>query len=102
MDKVALTGGSRRTYDFYLFHVDVTLGQGAGCYAFIEATKTGYSLVYIGETGDLSERFDSHHKGRCIKRHGATWKGVYRTASKAQAQRVEGDLLRRYSPPCND
>ena len=91
------------TYRFYLFRIAARLGSGSGCYAFIKKpTKTGHPIVYIGETGDLSERFDSHHKAQCIERNGATMIGIHRTSSKAHAQRVEADLLRFYSPVCND
>ena len=66
-----------------------------------DLTNNQYPLVYIGETGDLSERFDSHHKMPCIRQNGATQIGVHRTNSKQAAQNIEEDVLGRYNPPCN-
>jgi len=42
-------------------------------YTFAKETKPKtHSPIYIGETEDISERFDYHHKIDCIKRNGAT------------------------------
>ena len=104
MDIMTLTGASRNTYDFQMLRAGIQLVPGPGCYAFTrKAVQDEYPLVYIGETGDLSERFDNHHKARCIQRNGATLIGVHRTRSKAEAQRVEWDVLRYYTNvPCNE
>ena len=101
MTAISLQGRSR-SYEFSLFHVDAKLGPGPGCYVFAKKeTRGDYSIVYIGATKDLSERFDSHHKAQCIRRKGARWTGICRTGSREQAQRIEADLLNFYDPPCN-
>ena len=102
MATMTLTGKSQQVYTFNLFPIGTNLKSGAGCYAFVkDLTNNQYPLVYIGETGDLSERFDSHHKMPCIRQNGATQIGVHRTNSKQAAQNIEEDVLGRYSPPCN-
>lgn len=70
-----------------------TLGQGT----------FNHDLIYIGETGDLSTRFDNHHKEQCIKRNGANCIGIF-AASRIEYTRKnqERDLLFNYDFPCND
>ena len=102
MATMTLTGKSQQVYTFDLVPIGTNLNSGAGCYAFVkDLTNNQYPLVYIGETGDLSERFDSHHKMPCIKTNGATQIGVHRTVSKQAAKNIEDDILAIYSPPCN-
>ena len=101
MGTMKLTGESGAIYEFKMFRIGTGFKSVPGCYAFARKAYE-YSLVYIGHTGDLSERFDDHHKEECIEDHGATMIGIHRTSSKAHAQRVEADLLRSYSPVCND
>ena len=103
MATMILTGKSRQTYTFNLFPVGTNLRSGPGCYAFVKnLANGGYPLVYIGETGDLSERFDSHHKMPCIRERGATQIGIHRTSTKQAAKGIEDDLLGNYRTPCND
>ena len=102
MATMNLTGTSQQIYTFDLVPIGTNLGYGAGCYAFVkDLTNDQYPLIYIGETGDLSERFDSHHKMLCIRSNGATQVGVHRTNSKQAAQNIEGDVLGNYNTFCN-
>lgn len=48
--------------------------------------------TYVGETSDLSERFDAHHKMPCI--HAASSDGAAR-------RREESDLIALLRPGCN-
>ena len=103
-ETMTLTGASKTVYEFELYRVGTKFNPVAACYAFTkDANQAGnYPLVYIGETGDLSERFDNHHKAGCIQRAGATLIGVRVTRGKAEAERVEADVLGNYNPPCNE
>ncbi|MDA8001234.1 MAG: hypothetical protein MPL62_08085 [Alphaproteobacteria bacterium] len=58
--------------------------------------------VYIGQTGDLSERFDHHHKMNCIRQHGATHMHVHKSPYDDGIRRSEErDLLGIWNPGCN-
>lgn len=62
-----------------------------------------HDLIYLGETGDLSSRFNAHHKEFCIKKHGANCIGIYAANSNETLRRKEeSDLLFNYDFPCND
>jgi len=58
--------------------------------------------IYIGETGDLSERFDDHHKASCISRHGPNRICIHRDGNAKSRRHKEADLIQKWSPPCND
>ena len=99
---LTLTGASKSSYKFTLYDSVEGLSAGAGCYVFVrETSENKFSVIYIGHTGDLSERFDSHHKWDCItKQEKASHIGLYRTQTKAGAKAAEGDLLAIRNPPC--
>lgn len=40
---------------------------------------TSVNPIYVGETGDLSTRFDSHHRQSCFDRSGVKGIGPQRT-----------------------
>jgi hypothetical protein len=61
-----------------------------------------HDLIYIGETGDLSERFDAHHKAACMERHGANCICIHVERDVQVRLRMEADLLAEHDPPCND
>ena len=61
-----------------------------------------HDLVYVGETGDLSLRFDNHHKQECIVRGNANCiciHSFYGTQTERLA--AEADILNAFDLPCN-
>lgn len=67
-----------------------------------EEDKYSHDLIYLGETSDLSLRFNQHHKEKCIISQGANCIGVFST-SVADYERIkmEEDVLGAYDFPCN-
>ncbi|MCK5232542.1 MAG: GIY-YIG nuclease family protein [Desulfobulbaceae bacterium] len=61
-----------------------------------------YTILYVGQTGDLSERFDDHHKGACFNRNGSTHIGIKPESVEKTRLAIETDLARNYNPVCND
>ena len=69
---------------------------------FAKATPNGFEAIYVGETQDLSEGFDSHHKAICIRQHGATHIAAVVNRGGAAARRAQGqDIKNFYNPACN-
>jgi hypothetical protein len=68
------------------------------------ATRGGgtHSLIYIGHTGNLAERFNNHHKADCWERHGANCIGILLEESETKRLEIEADLLAAYDWPCNE
>ena len=96
-------GKSGRTYKYWIHPIGTNFKAVPGNYIFAKETSPGRHMpIYIGETGDLSERFDNHHKMPCIRRQGATHIHVHTTSGgQAVRQREEADLIAKWRPICN-
>jgi len=100
---VTLTGASGRNYDFEVYPWDTQFNHVGAVYCVLRRKPEGnFNIIYIGQTGDLSERFGDHHKQQCFDRNGKTHIGVYPEPSEARRLTIEADLLGKYKPACND
>lgn len=97
------TGASGRTYKHWIYKLPPNFKAEPGNYVFAREVSPGrWAPVYIGETADLSERFDAHHKAECIRRNGATHIHAHlNSKGKAARQAEEADLIARWKPSCN-
>ena len=102
-----LTDEEDEEYEFHAYPIGTEFPELPAVYAY---TKEGSGLIrwrqpiYIGETGDLSTRFDSHHKADCAEDHGATHIAVCVDNMDSDVRRLwsERMLVAHYKPPCND
>jgi predicted GIY-YIG superfamily endonuclease len=78
------------------------LAAKAGNYIFAKRTLTGWTPTYIGQTRNLAERFEDHHKKECIKQHGATHVHAHLNEKQADRLAEEADLIKSWHPACND
>ena len=93
--------GKRYTYHVHILSQTFTDTRG-GNYIFCFLNQNNrWQAVYIGETGDFSERFDNHHKMPCIRSHRATHIHAHLSGAKASRLAEEKDLVANYNPPCN-
>jgi len=109
MEKIAtlaLTGalGIKYAFDVYPYGTEFK-AIGAVYYISKRTEKvdgTGsHDKIYIGETEDLSERFDNHHKEPCFKMHNANCISIYEEFNKEKRLIIEKDLIDARNPPCN-
>lgn len=61
-----------------------------------------HHVIYIGQTEDLSTRFDNHHKADCFKEHEANRICTHRDDDDDSRLAKEDDLIKQYNPDCND
>jgi len=101
-----LTGASGRKYAFLVYPWGTTF-KPIGClYAVTRAMSNQaggqtHAIVYVGQTGDLSERFDDHHKTDCFSRRSANCICVHVESNEESRLAIEADLIAAYNPPCN-
>ena len=96
-------GASGETYKYWIYSAGASLKAEGGNYIFARETSPGqFTPVYIGETSDLSERFDDHHKADCINSAGATHIHAHLNSKKQNRLNEEGDLIAQWKPSCND
>jgi len=101
---ITWTGASGKGYTYFIYPIGTEFNAVPGNYIFAkETTPHTYAPIYIGQTGNLSERFDNHHKMPCIKRNGATHIHAHTSSEKEEVRLAEEtDLIRKWNPPCND
>lgn len=97
--RITLRGKSGASYDFEIYPWGQEFRPVGGVYVVLKSATDG--TIYIGQTGDLSERFDAHHKASCLDRYGKTHIGVHLESSEARRLAIESDLIANYQPPCN-
>lgn len=64
-----------------------------------------HTYLYLGETGDLSQRFKNHHKEAELIQNGTNCIGLYYQnvpQNEADRKLLEKDILSAYKFPCND
>jgi hypothetical protein len=98
------TGLSGKKYTYWIYPITATFTAASGNYAFIKQIGSGaWSVVYFGETGDLSKRYDNHHNIDAAKAKGATHICVHwHDGDDAVRRAEESDLIDGYKPHCND
>lgn len=99
---VTLKGVSGRSYDFDVYPWGTSFKPVGAVYTVLKKNGTNFSILYIGQTGDLSERFNNHHKRPRFDRNGKTHIGIHLESAESRRFDIETDLVRNYSPVCND
>ena len=97
-------GQSGTKYKYWIYDLDTKHDPVPANYVFAKETEKGkFRPIYIGQTNDISERFDCHHKWPCIVKNGATHICAHKS-SEDERERLaeESDLIKNYNPVCND
>ena len=98
---VTAKGASGTSYTFDVYPWGTTFNSVGAVYLVLKKNQPNYTILYVGQTGDLSERFDDHHKASCFTRHARTHHGVFLEGSEKKRLAIEADLIANYNPVCN-
>jgi hypothetical protein len=99
---LTMRGVSGNTYAFTVYAWGTSFQPVAAAYAVLRLEPNGnYSVLYVGETEDLSSRFECHHKQGCFDRNRKTHIAARVEPSVQQRLKIEADLVLAYGPPCN-
>ncbi len=99
---LTLTGLSGRQYNFGVYKYGTNFKPIGVVYAVTHRNSASeYDVIYIGQTEDLSDRFDNHHKESCFIRNNVNCICVHTESNENQRLRIEQDLTHNYNPPCN-
>ncbi|MGA2456726.1 MAG: hypothetical protein ABSF85_04100 [Terriglobales bacterium] len=101
------SGLSGTKYSFNVYPMDQSFKAIGAVYAVTRRyknSKSGYShdIIYVGETGDLSTRFDDHHKADCFVSHNANCICTHVDKDEDSRLNKEDDLIKQQNPDCND
>ena len=102
-ESVTAKGASGAAYGFYVYPWGTDFKAIGGVYMVLhKGYQNGkYDVLYVGQTSDLSERLDNHHKKPCFDRNRKTHLAAMIESSEARRLNIEADLLRNYNPNCN-
>ena len=101
-DQITWTGASGQSYIYFIYPIRTQFTAVPGNYCIAKETQPGtFRPLYFGETADLSERFDNHHKMPCFIRNGATHIHAHTNSSQSARLAEESDLIQKWSPTCN-
>lgn len=102
---ITLTGQSGLSYDFNVYPWGTEFNDFGAVYYISNRHKDGdtwsHTKIYIGQSGDMSERFDDHHKADCFEDHNANAISVHQDDNKTSRTEKESDLIAALDPPCN-
>jgi len=103
-DEVNVTGASGRSYQFDVYPWGQSFNPVGGVYLVLKKNwqQSSYNIIYVGQTGDLDERFNDQHKQYCFDRQGKTHIGVHGESGEQARLNIERDLIDQYQPICND
>ncbi len=104
---LTVAGESGQDYKFEVYPQGTSFKEVGAVYLVTKRTHkpdgTGaHEFLYVGETGDLSTRFDGHHKQECFDENGANCICVHVDSSQKSRLAKESDLLGAHDWPCND
>ncbi len=95
--QINATGASGTQYTFTIYPLNTPFQAVGGVYLILKQN----TVLYVGQTGDFSERFDAHHKESCWRRHQADRMAVMGVSAEAQRLQIEADLIKSHNPICN-
>lgn len=98
---VTLKGASGKTYNFDVYLWGVQFKPLGAIYTVLKKVPPNFHIYYVGQTGDLSTRFDNHHKQTCFDRNGKTHIAVHLEPTESVRLAKEADLVASYNPGCN-
>ncbi len=96
-------GISGKEYKYWIFPIGTTMKALPGNYIFAQEITPGrFRPIYVGETEDLSVRFESHHKMTLILLRGASHVCTHSGSPIAEIRRAEErDIIARWNPIAN-
>lgn len=99
---ITLNGRSGRSFQFGIYPWDTSFKALGAVYVPMKLENNGrYTVLYVGQTSDLSERFDDHHKQWCFNRYAKSHIAILLQSSETNRLAIEADLVASYNPVCN-
>lgn len=107
LGKVIFEGASGNSWEFNAYTMDTNFKEIGAVYFVTKRTEKSdgggeHTRIYVGQTGDLSDRFDNHHQEECFQDHNANCICVHQEDNESTRLSIEADLIENYNPPCND
>ena len=104
---LTVSGKSGNKYDFKVYPFNTEFNAIGAVYLITKRTQKpngrgAHDYIYAGQTDNLSERFNGHHKEACFTRLNANCKCIYAEETESKRLSIESDILEKSDLPCND
>ena len=105
--QLTLSDADGTKYTFQTYDLQTNFNSVGVVYVFTRrpdswcAQRYSHKIIYIGETGDINERFGNHHKANCINTHKTNCIGILLESKGRSRLSYEDKLVVAYDPPCN-
>ena len=108
MGKIAdatFAGASGTEYSFTAYTTDTAFENIGAVYIFTKRTvandQGSHKFLYVGESGELSDRIANHNEWPCVNRNDCNAICVHAEDDGGERLKIEKDLLDGNDPPCN-
>ncbi|WP_127568867.1 hypothetical protein [Glycocaulis alkaliphilus] len=103
---IEFAGASGASYMFTAYSRDTNFNAVGAVYFVTKRSPNGpgrfsHAEIYVGETGDLSDRPLNHHRKDCFDRNGANCVCVLTESDRNRRLYIEADIRQKHEPPCN-
>ena len=105
LGKIDFRGLSGAVYGTTAYALDQPFNAVGAVYIitkrYVQGGITYFKPLYVGVTGDLSTRFNDHHKDACFTRNDANSICIHRDENEKSRFAKETDLIQQWNPTCN-
>ena len=106
LSSLTLKGVSGNEYTFSVYPYGTKFKALGAVYCISKRFKNqsggfNHNVIYVGETEDLSGRFDNHHKEKCFEKHDANCTCILLENDKSNRLAIEANLVAAHNPTCN-
>ena len=106
LGSITFEGQSGTRYGFRAYTFDHPLRRVGAVYAVLHSVPKpggGYVMnpLYFGQTGDITVRFEGHHRQQCFQRNDSNSIAFHVDEDEVSRRAKETDLIRRWDPQCN-
>ena len=102
IETVHWRGASGSDYKYWVYPIGTTFKEVPGNYIFTKRENGRWRPIYVGETENLGERFDTHHKAQCIARKSATHIRAHTSSERVEVRRAEESDIIKGNAECKE
>jgi predicted GIY-YIG superfamily endonuclease len=106
LGNLEIVGQSGTKYSFEVYPYDTSWKEIGAVYLVTKRTAKldgsgTHTFIYVGQTDNLKERHENHHRADCFTRHGMNCLCVHVEQNEKTRLAIEADLLAAHNWPCN-
>ncbi|VAW55545.1 hypothetical protein MNBD_GAMMA05-2116 [hydrothermal vent metagenome] len=98
---IVFSGATKNPYLFTVYPWDASLVTYGAVYVVLRRDRFGYSIIYIGRTGELSPHLSRHPLLKAFIAAGRTHVGVHLEPVISKRYAKQMDLVTNFSPDLN-